>query len=169
MLLDHGAEVNAKENLRGTTPLMWAADEGHAPAIQLLIQRGADIKAQSDLAERGRGPALGKSNDPRRQVAAQGAALAAGQALSLWTSAAYAATRTVLGQQPEPDVAALRAGVARRRARRWPRRPRWWPRRSRRSGAGAGAAGADRRRTDQTDDGAAAAGSAVAGGAATAP
>jgi ankyrin repeat protein len=79
-LLDHGAEVNAKETLRGTTPLMWAADEGHAPAIQLLIQRGADIKAQSDLAERGRGPALGKSSDPRKQVAAQGAARAAGQA-----------------------------------------------------------------------------------------
>ena len=80
VLLDHGANVNAKETLRGTTPLMWAADEGHAPAIQLLIQHGADIKARSNLVERGRGPALGKSNDPRKQVAAQGAALAAGQA-----------------------------------------------------------------------------------------
>jgi len=80
VLLDRGAQVNAKETLRGTTPLMWAADEGHAPAIQFLIQNGADIKARSNLVERGRGPALGKSNDPRRQVAAQGAALAAGQA-----------------------------------------------------------------------------------------
>jgi uncharacterized protein len=78
VLLDRGATVNAKETLRGTTALMWAADEGHAPAIQLLIQHGADIKAQSDAAERGRGPALGKSNDPRKQVAALGAALAAG-------------------------------------------------------------------------------------------
>jgi len=80
VLLDHGAQVNAKETLRGTTPLMWAADEGHAAAIKLLIDRGADIKAQSALAERGRGPALGKSSDPRKQVAAQGAARAAGQA-----------------------------------------------------------------------------------------
>jgi len=88
-LLDHGANINARETLRGTTALMWAADEGHAAAIQLLIQRGADIKAQSDLVERGRGPALGKSGDPRKQVAAQGAALAAGQAA--------------------PDLAALRA------------------------------------------------------------
>jgi len=80
VLVDHGANVNAKETLRGTTPLMWAADEGHAPAIQYLIQHGADIKAHSNLVERGRGPALGKSNDPRKQVAAQGAALAAGQA-----------------------------------------------------------------------------------------
>ena len=37
VLLDHGADVNAKETLRGTTPLMWAADEGHAAAVQLLI------------------------------------------------------------------------------------------------------------------------------------
>jgi uncharacterized protein len=80
VLLDRGADINAKETLRGTTPLMWAADEGHAPAIKLLIDRGADIKARSALVERGRGPALGKSSDPRKQVAAQGAALAAGQA-----------------------------------------------------------------------------------------
>ena len=83
VLVDHGADVNAKETLRGTTPLMWAADEGHAAAIQFLIQHGADFKARSDMAERGRGPALGKSNDPRKAVAAQGAALAAGKALDL--------------------------------------------------------------------------------------
>ena len=80
VLLDHGADVNAKETLRGTTALMWAADEGHAAAIQLLIQRGADIQARSNPAERGRGPALGKANDPRKAVAAQGAALAAREA-----------------------------------------------------------------------------------------
>jgi uncharacterized protein len=79
VLLDHGADPNAKETLRGTTPLMWAADEGHADAVKLLIDRGADIKARSAPAERGRGPALGKSGDPRRAVAALGAALAAGQ------------------------------------------------------------------------------------------
>ena len=47
VLLDHGANVNAKETLRGTTPLMWAADEGHAAAIKFLIERGADINAHS--------------------------------------------------------------------------------------------------------------------------
>src|SRR5579884_1290608 len=83
VLLDHGADPNAKETLRGTTPIMWAADEGHAAAIKLLIERGADIKATSAPAERGRGPALGKANDPRKQVAAQAAALAAGKALDL--------------------------------------------------------------------------------------
>ena len=83
VLLDRGAAVNAKETQRGTTALMWASDEGHAPAIKLLIDRGADIKAQSNPAPRGRGPALGKANDPRKQVAAQGAARAAGQPSSL--------------------------------------------------------------------------------------
>ena len=81
-LLDNGADVNAKESQRGTTPLMWAADEGHSAAVQLLIERGADIKAKSNPAPRGRGPALGKANDPRKAVAAQGAALAAGNPVS---------------------------------------------------------------------------------------
>jgi len=83
VLIDHGADVNAKETLRGTTPLMWAADEAHAPAVKLLIDRGADIKARSSPAPRGSGPALGKANDPRRAVAAQGAAVAAGRGLDL--------------------------------------------------------------------------------------
>jgi ankyrin repeat protein len=83
VLLDKGANPNTKETLRGTTPLMWAADEGHATAVKLLIDRGADLKARSNPAPRGRGPALGKANDPRKQVAAQGAALAAGRALDL--------------------------------------------------------------------------------------
>ena len=81
-LLDNGADVNAKETQRGTTALMWAADEGHAAAVKLLIERGADTKAQSNPAPRGRGPALGKANDPRKAVAAQGAALAAGNPVS---------------------------------------------------------------------------------------
>jgi ankyrin repeat protein len=81
-LLDNGADVNAKETQRGTTALMWAADEGHASAVKLLIDRGADIKAKSNPAPRGRGPALGKANDPRKAVAAQGAALAAGNPVS---------------------------------------------------------------------------------------
>jgi ankyrin repeat protein len=82
-LIDRGADVNARESSRGTTPLMWAADEGHAGAVRLLLERGADITAKSNPAQRGRGPALGKANDPRKAVAAQGAALAAGNALDL--------------------------------------------------------------------------------------
>ena len=83
VLVDRGADVNAKETARGTTPLMWAADEGHPAAVKFLIDRGADIAARSNPAQRGRGPALGKANDPRKAVAAQGAAVAAGAALDL--------------------------------------------------------------------------------------
>ena len=79
VLLEHGANVNAKETLRGTTPIMWAADQGQAGAIKLLVDHGADIKATSSPAERGRGPALGKAGDPRKQVAAQGEALKNGK------------------------------------------------------------------------------------------
>lgn len=77
-LLDKGANINAKEDEKGTTPIMWAADEGHAEAIRYLISRGADFKGRSAPVERSRGPALGKANDPRKQVAAQAAAQAAG-------------------------------------------------------------------------------------------
>jgi ankyrin repeat protein len=80
VLLDRGADVNAKETQRGTTALMWAADEAHPAAVKLLVERGADIAARSNPAPRGRGPALGKANDPRQAVAAQGAALAAREA-----------------------------------------------------------------------------------------
>jgi cytohesin len=83
VLVDHGADVNARETARGTTPLMWAADEAHAPAVKFLIEHGADLNARSNPASRGRGPALGKANDPRKAVAAQGAAVARGQALDL--------------------------------------------------------------------------------------
>jgi uncharacterized protein len=83
VLVDAGADVNARETLRGTTALMWASDEAHPAAIKFLIDRGADIAARSNPAPRGRGPALGKANDPRKAVAAQGAALAAGNALDL--------------------------------------------------------------------------------------
>jgi len=128
VLLDHGANVNAKETLRGTTPLMWAADEAHPAAVQFLIQHGADINARSNPAARGRGPALGKANDPRRQVAAQGAALAAGKALDLnqirqvsegasTQAAAATAARRAAVDEAAPDAqddAAVAAGFFRR-------------------------------------------------------
>jgi ankyrin repeat protein len=105
VLVDRGAEVNAKETQRGTTPLMWAADEGHAAAVKFLIERGADIAARSNPAQRGRGPALGKANDPRKAVAAQGAAVRAGNALDLRQ------IREAAGETPA-DGRAGRAGGA---------------------------------------------------------
>jgi ankyrin repeat protein len=92
VLLDRGAEVNARDSERGTTPLMWAADQGHAVAVKLLIERGADIAMRSSPAERGRGPALGKSNDPRDSVRRQVAA--------------------IIAEQQSPDLSTLQNGGA---------------------------------------------------------
>jgi len=89
-LIDRGANVNARDAERGTTPMMWAADQGHAAAVRLLIERGADITARSAPAARGRGPALGKSGDPRTSVRRQ--------------------VDAILAQSKElPDLSALRA------------------------------------------------------------
>jgi ankyrin repeat protein len=48
VLLAHGANANAKESARGQTALMWAAAEGHADAIRLLVERGADVQTRSN-------------------------------------------------------------------------------------------------------------------------
>ena len=79
VLIDRGANLNAKDTERGTTPMMWAADQGHAAAVRLLIERGADIAARSAIAARGRGPALGKASDPRTSVRRQVEAIIAEQ------------------------------------------------------------------------------------------
>jgi uncharacterized protein len=111
VLLGAGAQVNAKEEQRGTTPLMWAADEGHEAAVSLLLKNGADMNARSNPAARGRGPALGKANDPRKQVAAQGAAVAAGNPLHLGAARA-AAENATNAQQAAAAAAAAAAAQA---------------------------------------------------------
>ena len=46
ILLDHGANVNAREE-EGETPLMYAAVQDKTDVMQLLLDRGADINAAS--------------------------------------------------------------------------------------------------------------------------
>src|SRR4029079_16922863 len=45
-LLSRGASVDAKDERRGQTALMWAAAEGHAAVVQALIDAGADFRAR---------------------------------------------------------------------------------------------------------------------------
>jgi ankyrin repeat protein len=72
VLLDAGADPNAREEERGTNALMQAADQGHAEVIALLVEHGADVAAGSAPVQRdGRTAALGKSNDPRDSVRRQ--------------------------------------------------------------------------------------------------
>jgi ankyrin repeat protein len=42
LLVEAGAEVNAREPLRGTTALMWAVEQRNAAAVEALLAAGAD-------------------------------------------------------------------------------------------------------------------------------
>ena len=42
ILLDRGADPNARENTNSETALMWAAAENHPDAAKALIASGAD-------------------------------------------------------------------------------------------------------------------------------
>jgi ankyrin repeat protein len=49
VLLAHRANVNARERWRGQTPLMWAAAEAQPAMVQLLLARGAQADARSNV------------------------------------------------------------------------------------------------------------------------
>jgi uncharacterized protein len=49
LLLDRGANVNAKDAVRSQTALMWAVTENHPDIVKLLVARGADVKAQTTI------------------------------------------------------------------------------------------------------------------------
>jgi uncharacterized protein len=48
VLLAHHADPSLKETLRGTTALMWAAEQSHPEALKKLIEFGAQVNAASD-------------------------------------------------------------------------------------------------------------------------
>ena len=47
LLVEAGANVNAREPLRGTTALMWAVEQRHPEAVAALLNAGADPAARS--------------------------------------------------------------------------------------------------------------------------
>jgi ankyrin repeat protein len=49
-LLAGSVDINSRDK-RGFTPLMYAAANDRIPVIELLIRRGADVNAQSDIGE----------------------------------------------------------------------------------------------------------------------
>ena len=50
MLVDHGANVNARQQ-NHWTPLDLSARNGHLGIVKLLLERGADVHAQNDDGE----------------------------------------------------------------------------------------------------------------------
>jgi ankyrin repeat protein len=47
MLLVHGAKVDAKEQWRGQTALMWASAENNATVVKALVEAGADVSTRT--------------------------------------------------------------------------------------------------------------------------
>jgi ankyrin repeat protein len=48
LLLEKGADVNAKSNSRWTA-LMYAAENGHTEIVHLLLEKGADVNAKTSI------------------------------------------------------------------------------------------------------------------------
>lgn len=48
LLLDDGANIEARDPRRGATALMWSAHEGHNEIVRFLLQKGAAIDASQE-------------------------------------------------------------------------------------------------------------------------
>jgi ankyrin repeat protein len=75
MLVKKGAQIDAREKLRGTTALMWAAANSNTDAVRFLIRNGADINAHSATVAPGRKPYLAPPGRERIQEFIDGTGL----------------------------------------------------------------------------------------------
>lgn len=64
MLLDHGADVNARDGYN-TTPLMRAVDGGYSEIVKILIARKADVHAENTSGSTALHDATGMTGDPK--------------------------------------------------------------------------------------------------------
>lgn len=47
LLLENGADIMAKDSKHNQTPLSRAADRGHEAVVRLLLEKDADLEAES--------------------------------------------------------------------------------------------------------------------------
>jgi uncharacterized protein len=121
LLLAHGAQIDAREQLRGTTALMWAAANSNTDAVRFLAANGADVSAHSATTKPGRPPYLAPSSRSRINEFITGVGLAS--ALEDADSAAPAAdtgqstqneeARAAAHKKLEAEKVAARAAIAR--------------------------------------------------------
>jgi ankyrin repeat protein len=117
VLLDHKANVEAKDKLRGTTALMWASEQGHPNAVRLLIASGAQVGAVTTADYGGK---------PRNNIAVTKEQRAAGKARAAAAEAAAknpkpararAGSATEGAEEPPEDPDAAAAGFGRLRVK----------------------------------------------------
>ena len=75
VLLANGASIDAKETLRGTTALMWAAANSNPDAVRFLVAKGADFNLRSATTPPGRNPYLAPPGRERIQEFIDGTGL----------------------------------------------------------------------------------------------
>jgi ankyrin repeat protein len=51
LLLEKGAELEAKESEYSRTPLSWAAENGHEAVAKLLLEKGAELEAKDKYSQ----------------------------------------------------------------------------------------------------------------------
>ena len=49
LLLEKGADLEARDSLGCRTPLWWAARNKHEAVVKLLLEKGADLEARGSL------------------------------------------------------------------------------------------------------------------------
>ena len=74
-LLAHKAKIDARESLRGTTALMWAAANSNVDAVRFLVSKGADVSAYSGTMQPGRLPYIAPPGRERIQEFIDGTGL----------------------------------------------------------------------------------------------
>jgi ankyrin repeat protein len=108
LLLAAGADVNAREPLRGTTALMWASEQRHPEAVKALLEGGADFRAKSGPAGLPRNYMASRVNTAEVEAAARRYAEAAANGRTYLEQLEYeqAHGATFLGRRLNQQAAA---------------------------------------------------------------
>lgn len=109
LLLDHEADVNAKEAARGQTALMFAAALNRGAAIKVLMARGADPGVASRVVKLGCGSQFG--HDGCAAVDENGDPLPEEQTPAAAKTRANAKGESAQPKDAMPDQAALNASA----------------------------------------------------------
>jgi ankyrin repeat protein len=103
VLLDNGANVNAKEKSKSQTALMWAASERHPAVAKMLVDHGADVNARSKVTA---APARGGPGAAAAGANAAGAGAAGARGAAAGARGAAPAAPAAAGQGAPAQAAA---------------------------------------------------------------